>query len=92
MASCNFHVGQKVVCIESKWEKITGPHNPVGPKAGQVLTIIGMVEMNGETYIGFPEWDGHGYHHSGFRPVVERKTDISIFRAMLNKTPEQVPA
>jgi hypothetical protein len=27
-----------------------------------------------------------------FRPVVERKTDISVFRAMLNTTPETVGA
>ncbi len=92
MASCNFHVGQKVVCIESEWEKVIGPYDPVCPKVGQVLTIIGMMEMGGETYIGFPEWHDHGYHHSGFRPVVERKTDISIFTAMLENSEDRVPA
>lgn len=32
----------------------------------------------------------NGYNAKRFRPVVERKTDISIFKAMLNTTPEQV--
>jgi hypothetical protein len=32
------------------------------------------------------------YHATDFRPVVERKTDISIFTAMLNPSDERVSA
>jgi hypothetical protein len=35
-----------------------------------------------------PVW----HHSSGFRPIVERDTDISIFKAMLNPSHEQVSA
>jgi hypothetical protein len=37
-----------------------------------------------------PEAGEPGYSPKRFRPVVERKTDISIFTAMLDKTPERV--
>lgn len=33
-----------------------------------------------------------GYHQDRFRPAVDKKTDISIFKAMLNPTREGVPA
>lgn len=33
-----------------------------------------------------------GYDPARFRPVIERKTDISIFTALLTSQPEQVPA
>ena len=36
--------------------------------------------------------DDFGFRPSRFRPVVERKTDISVFKAMLNPSKEQVPA
>lgn len=36
--------------------------------------------------------DDFGFRPSRFRPVVERKTDISIFKAILTPSKEQVPA
>lgn len=45
-------------------------------------------------HLGFVD-PAHGpvwHHHSGFRPVVDRETDIAIFREMLNPSKEQVPA
>lgn len=82
-----FRVGQKVVCIKrGNW---TGIH--VGPKFGDVLVIRGFDThpqkgllfegiCSGEYYIGSEE---RGYDQSRFRPIVERKTDISIFTKML---------
>ncbi|MBY3162097.1 hypothetical protein HFO65_15795 [Rhizobium laguerreae] len=32
------------------------------------------------------------FHVGRFRPLVEHKTDISLFKAMLNKAPEEVAA
>ena len=45
------------------------------------------LKLNGELLLGDVVYDA-----VGFRPVVERKTDISVFRAMLNTTPETVGA
>ncbi len=36
--------------------------------------------------------DDFGFRPSRFRPIVERKTDISIFKAMLTPSKEQVSA
>lgn len=89
-----FRVGQKVVCIDDA-PSASGVVSPF--KNGDVLTIISI--MDGFSYRGhdlgllFAEvpcighYD-HGYSVARFRPVVERKTDISIFRAMLNTTPQ----
>lgn len=45
-------------------------------------------------FVGFVDAE-HGsvwHHHSGFRKVQPRKTDISIFTAMLDGTKTKVPA
>lgn len=83
----NFRVGQKVVCIDDSV-------NPYGvlatyPKKGVVYAVRG-VHPDGDAIfldsiinplIGGREPCFLNYR---FRPVVERKTDISIFKAMLN--------
>ncbi|KQZ49739.1 hypothetical protein ASD54_12435 [Rhizobium sp. Root149] len=105
MASCNFTVGMKVVCIRPSGHLEFSCCCNTVPELGQVYTIrqIEKNPANGEIYfrleeiVNPPRYYAEGYgeycfHRSWFRPVVERKTDISIFRAMLNKTPEQVPA
>lgn len=93
-----FHVGQKVVCIDDSIG-LDGSAAPI--EEGRIYTIRGVTKghsVRGEG-IGllfeeipplpaFPK----GYIHSRFRPVVERKTDISIFTDMLNKTRTGVPA
>jgi hypothetical protein len=84
-----FRVGQKVVCVK-------GPrrHRNVNqPKVGEIYTIrlIYPSSLTGEP--GFlleeivnglhPNGREYGFYADRFRPVVERKTDISIFKAML---------
>jgi hypothetical protein len=110
--TCNFHVGQKVVCIDD---------NDSPPKGHQVLTVMVLPKV-GKVYTvrevltgvvgGSPcvllqeipdqivEVLSNGVHRVGtivfyahaFRPLVERKTDISIFKAMLTPKTEQVAA
>ena len=103
--TCNFRVGQKVVKFRGS-EAVRG--NAVPVKIGTVLTVraiqtakrsTGVVETgllfeeirNGfeETNIGPFEFD---YNHKNYRPVAIRNTDISIFKAMLNPSKEQVSA
>lgn len=101
---CNFRVGQKVVCDAPKGFEQAEHETCISPKHGEVYTIREIeVDADGQwlrlhEIVNPPEtYDVGGYgetafHGSGFRPVVERKTDISIFKAMLNTTPETVGA
>jgi len=83
----NFRVGQKVVCVDDSPGKGTG-RAPTFSK-GEVCEVTRLeplyecvaVGVNGE------DWT---WHPSRFRPVVERKTDISIFTQMLGPQRELV--
>lgn len=84
-----FYVGQKVVCVDdSKWS-YGGPWDY--PRKGSVYTVDGsakhwsgghgiLIREIKNVYCGKPQ----PFLASRFRPVVEKKTDISIFTALLN--------
>jgi hypothetical protein len=94
-----FRVGQKVVCVDDGravhlgcklWDGLL--------KKGALYTISGVNAKHPD----FPGVDavhlaeirrpnGMPFGAWRFRPVVERKTDISIFLAMLNKSPAKQP-
>lgn len=83
-----FHVGQEVVCVSVPL------NNYIGLKKGAIYRITGKGFSN---FSGAPcvTIEGSGkqfYFANRFRPVEKRKTDISIFTAMLNpqKTKEPV--
>jgi hypothetical protein len=97
-----FRLGQKVQCINGgkAWFRVGDDAPFAGPDKGQVLRIAGfdLDPRTGELYLAFSEFPGGGYFSESFRPLVRRKTDISVFRAMLTKVPKtarkrsQVPA
>lgn len=78
-----FRIGQKVVCVRNDnvehWLELNKVYTVEG-----VETYIGGVKL---TEIG-PHVDAEEYHwyfiNNRFRPLVERKTDISVFKALLN--------
>ncbi len=84
-----FSVGQKVVCIDAKnrpghvWKRNDAPVQ------GRIYTVARVLIENGGTSLQLHEQKRHprsmwkGYHACRFRPVVARKTDISIFKEML---------
>jgi hypothetical protein len=80
-----FHVGQKV-------ERIGGvAEHPNPPPFHTPLTVswVGVVYWRGRAYEGidlqeFPSSTA-GYCAAYFRPVVERKTDISVFTKILER-------
>lgn len=84
----SFHVGQKVVCVRAP---VSAPYGPwrVHPKLNEIYTVrdfkevdsIWLVELINDIGISGTE---AGFCISRFRPIVEKKTDISIFTAMLN--------
>jgi hypothetical protein len=96
-----FHIGQKVVCVtdHGQWTG-AGDGNWPSCKKGTVYTIrdidarciehYGVVGIRVEelvlplvdTEIGLFE---PAFHPRRFRPVIERKTDISVFTRILDK-------
>jgi hypothetical protein len=100
----NFRVGQKVVCIDASsrfggWgiEWAAGE----APIEGHIYTVIRSYCFAGLPCLWLAEIKRSqsaqaihgpdvGYHADRFRPLVTRKTDISIFKAMLN--PSRVDA
>ena len=98
--SVHFHVGQKVVCIRGA-VKATLAKGGWCPQTGGVYTIRGIyngplrVDLILEEYVHdqfHPDGYEVGWQGDRFKPLVERKTDIYIFEAMLTKTRISVPA
>lgn len=91
-----FHVGQKVVCIKKgKWSKGFGWERV--PLFGHIYTVraidrngLLLLEVINPIAIHDDGLDEPHWCETRFRPVVERKTDISIFTRML--TPNKVSA
>lgn len=80
-----FHVGQKVVCVDASL-----PPNPWHRKHPLVLRQIYTVSEIAPPPAWEPQCSSLGIDGSGrvwecwrFRPIVSRKTDISIFTRML---------
>lgn len=82
-----FRIGQKVVCVDN-----SGCAAKVLTK-GEIYLVLGPSELPSNTAMQFNcaplnPWPGNrDWYISRFRPIVERKTDISIFTEML-KTQE----
>lgn len=81
-----FHVGQQVVCVDDDGTLLL--------MKGRVYTIVDIFQSLGDTYLALggvvTETGGRGWYPSRFRPV--RKTDISIFTAMLQPVTDKVSA
>lgn len=103
-----FYVGQKVVFLGFINARVPGKNChgwEQFPQAEQVYTVrsvsafpvTGGVMLRLEEVVNAPSPYIGGIYEIGFaaerfRPVVERKTDISIFKAMLNPSDERVSA
>lgn len=91
-----FRVGQKVVCVAGSSMHVRASEGYIYPTNTDVYTIRGMYrDGSGNTQLLLQEIKNKpmetnvgtrepGFNARYFRPVVERKTDISIFTAMLN--------
>ena len=93
-----FHVGQRVVCIDDIG-CAPGSEFPYIPIKGSIYTVRGFVSphvgyertpgMLLEEVVNAP-WEYNegvvepSFHPYHFRPVVQRKTDISVFKRMLD--------
>lgn len=94
--SNNFRIGQRVVCVDDSPGFSSGERHL---KAGQVYVISGMELVGnpgpGLYLVGVPLTTQYrcgtyrGWNPTRFRPLTERKTDISIFTEMLKPKPKQ---
>lgn len=95
-----FYVGMKVVCVDAS-PMYYGEHS--GLTKGQIYTVSGIEpvrDINGHTGLHIAEVKTaplrreyrDSYRSNRFRPVVERKTSIAIFEAMLNPSDKRVEA
>jgi hypothetical protein len=89
-----FHVGQKVVCVNDSSYAVLGWFPGEGLKKWAVYTVRGTgVAIDGGPGVGLNELILTGgakdqdlyYMASRFRPITERKTDISVFTEILDK-------
>lgn len=91
-----FRVGQKVVYIGPDCSSVDGRLGQKCPVRGAVYTVRGNTEVSGTPAIYLFEivnekrWWGDGFHELAmdrafFRPIQERKTDISCFTDILDK-------
>lgn len=101
----NFRVGQRVVCVDDTaiglFNRWSGED---AIREGQIYTVrsvhldergilvLWLDEVSRTALARARHGDMVGYRASRFRPVVERKSDISIFKAMLNQKPAGVDA
>lgn len=84
-----FRVGQKVVCVDDYYQDDSPPPHP---PVGTIATVSWVdVDCDGDEVIDLVEFPsprtltyGRGYRADSWKPLVSRKTDISIFTAMLN--------
>lgn len=93
-------IGMKVVLIDDNWPDYV--NDEIMPVLGTVYTIreiidhranpIRLVEIQNPIRTYRDGTGEVGFRASRFRPVVERKTDIAIFKVMLTKTRISVPA
>lgn len=89
---CNFRIGQKVVFVNgegvaNRWHK----ENMLD--VGKVYTIDTIVDFGPDQGIGLcVDGSRRAWQHWRFRPLVTRKTDISVFQAMLTGQKVGVPA
>jgi hypothetical protein len=89
-----FYVGQRVVCVRDD-NDVFGREMII--KKGSIYTVASLVTSNwgrdGVTLVEVSPPPGVvGWLNELFRPITERKTDISIFKAMLNPSKQEVSA
>src|SRR5882762_4640883 len=96
-----FRIGQKVMQI-SPWNDGKSPYSDVRfTECGVIYTIRDILEIKSLIALRFIELRNPKHNYNGFssieqpfpawnfRPIVERKTDISIFEKMLAPSGKQ---
>ena len=87
MSYRDWYAGMKVVCVDN-----TGEEDSL--VVGRVYTLSAIYAVGTVVYVELVEdTEAAGWFPWRFRPVQRRATDISVFKALLNKAPaERTPA
>lgn len=87
-----FRIGQPVVCVDASPYYFARVETSL--RLNAVYTVRALHDLYGITCVNVEEIEGgieHAFAATRFRPVVKRKTDISIFTKLLTPTePERV--
>lgn len=90
----HWHVGMKVVCVKhGKWEIVSGfDRIEAMPIEGGIYQIQSIVADDDGVFITLDECSPTAFWSaSRFRPLVARKTDISVFTEILRKVEDEQP-
>lgn len=89
---CNFHVGQKVVFVNDK-DVANRSHLANMLVVGKIYTVDTIVDFGPDHGVGLcVDGSNRAWQHWRFRPIIPRRTDISVFKAMLETPKVRVPA
>ena len=84
--------GAQIVALKAEWENVDTGSPEYGPQEDEICVVYCVEEVNGVIYVGLDGYDDVGFEAEAFRPLTKRKTDISIFTALLNTKPANAPA
>ena len=96
-----FRIGQRVVCVDTTCRGMTGRPVSYWIKEGSIYTIRWIGHWECPFYPGgicvrleeierpSEHWGDCPFYADRFRPLVEKKTDISVFKALLNPVQEK---
>lgn len=86
-----FRVGQQVVCVDASLDYKGIKTNLIEKKVYVIEQVSSDMFGTGLVVAGAYSWHpSKAYRATRFRPIVERKTDISIFTEMLRPVKEPV--
>ena len=97
----SFRVGQKVVCVNATVSNSFEFWGYDVPEVGRVYTVTGIIPGAYGKYLavllaeirnGSKHYPDIGYRLDRFRPLVEHKTDISVFTEMLTPKRQKTKA
>lgn len=79
---CKFYSGQKVVCVWDKWCRLDNGR-PLDakflPRTDAEYTVEAVGAEGDFVFVRLIELPGGQFDHRGFKPLDDRKTDISVF-------------
>lgn len=99
MKEINYPPLNKVVCINDTgwtsdksflWGTIKWEADSVGPKEGDISTVVGQYWSDGKLYLVLKEWsddEDDGYAAEEFRPIETNFRSISLEKVMEDITP-----
>ena len=83
-----FYSGQKVVLRRAAllWQSVRSRDIRIGPVPGKAYTILTQWSEADLNYVELHEMPSMGFDERLFAPLVQRRTDISIFKRIFGGT------